>query len=353
MKYRKHEAKDYAKTVLKGVWTALPTIFDESLALDVAANAANLRYCIEELKIDGHYCLGNVGEFWALTNEERMRVHEINVEATQGRVPLIAGCHHQNPYEAVMLAEHARAAGIDFAIILTPYIGARDDDAIYEYYRFIAERTDIGIILFDIPAVHHPIGERLARRLMDIPNVCGFKQATSSQAAAAALRNAIGEQLVFSIADESPWLHNLLIGEDQWMLNFTPHLFQVAGHLPLHDYTQAALAGDLTAAVEIAHSLNPIRTALAHWINGYGQPTGRLPVHEQKVWMEYLGMAGGPVRAPATPMTEEAKRQLRHDLAVTGILEKSAASHAVKSDPAYARGAVLRPEAFAYPAASA
>ena len=62
MKYRKHEAKEYAKTVLKGVWTALPTIFDEGRALDAAANAANLRYCVDELKIDGHYCLGNVGE---------------------------------------------------------------------------------------------------------------------------------------------------------------------------------------------------------------------------------------------------------------------------------------------------
>lgn len=322
MKYRKHEAKEYAKTVLKGVWTALPTIFDEGRALDAAANAANLRYCVDELKIDGHYCLGNVGEFWALTNEERMQVHEINVETAGSRIPLIAGCHHQNPYEAAKLAEHARAVGIDFAIILTPYMGARDDDAIYEYYRFVAERTDIGIVLFNIPSVYYPIGERLAKRLMTIPNICGFKQANPSPAATATLREAIGEQVVISVADESPWLQNLVVGDDQWLLNYTPHLYQVPGHLPINDYTAAALAGDMTTAVAIAKSLNPIRAVLARWVNGYGRPTARLPVHEQKVWMELLGMAGGPVRAPATPMAEEAKRQLREELTATGILDK-------------------------------
>jgi 4-hydroxy-tetrahydrodipicolinate synthase len=322
MKYRKHEAKEYAKTMLKGVWTALPTIFDDKLALDAAANATNLRYCIDDLKIEGHYCLGNVGEFWALTNEERMRVHEINVEAAGGRIPLIAGCHHQNPYEAAKLAEHARAVGIDFAIILTPYMGARDDDSIYEYYRFVAERTDIGIVLFNIPSVYYPIGERLAKRLMTIPNICGFKQANPSPAATASLRDAIGEQVVISVADESPWLQNLVVGEDQWLLNYTPHLYQVPGHLPINDYTAAALKGDMTTAVKIAKSLNPIRAVLARWVNGYGRPTARLPVHEQKVWMELLGMAGGPVRAPATPMSEDAKRQLRDELAATGILDK-------------------------------
>ena len=67
MKYRKHEAKEYAKAVLKGVWTALPTIFTEDDRLDEAGNAANLEQCISKLEIAGHYCVGNVGEFWAMT----------------------------------------------------------------------------------------------------------------------------------------------------------------------------------------------------------------------------------------------------------------------------------------------
>ena len=150
MKYRKHEAKEYAKSVLKGVWTALPYCFTADDKLDERGNAANLEHCITQLKIDGHYCSGNVAEFWSMTNEERMRARDQRRDR-RGRIPLIAGCHHQNPYEAVKLCKHAEAIGIDFVIILTPYMGAKSDDGVYEFYRFIAERVDIGIVLFQHP----------------------------------------------------------------------------------------------------------------------------------------------------------------------------------------------------------
>lgn len=79
MKYKPHQAKEAAKEMLRGVWTALPTSFIDDDRLDEKGIASNLEHCISGLKIDGHYCIGNVGEFWAMTNEERMRVVEINV----------------------------------------------------------------------------------------------------------------------------------------------------------------------------------------------------------------------------------------------------------------------------------
>lgn len=320
--YRKSEAKEYAREKLRGVWTALPTCFTADDRIDETASAWNLDYCIDKLQIEGHYFLGNVGEFWTQTNAERKRVAEINVETARGRIPLIAGCHHQNPYEAVELCNHARAIGVDFAIILTPYMGARDDDSVFEFYRFIAERTDIGIVLFNTPQVYYPIHDRLAKRLTTIPNICAFKQANPSPAATNALREAIGDQVIISVADETPWLHNLAVGGDGWLLNYTPHLYQVPGWTPINDYTAAIRKGDMAKAVAISRTLEPIRAVLARWVNGYGRPNGRLPSHEQKVWMELLGMKGGPVRAPSTPMTAEARVQLEAELAATGILDR-------------------------------
>ncbi|MBI1990392.1 MAG: dihydrodipicolinate synthase family protein [Betaproteobacteria bacterium] len=325
MKYRKHEAKEYAKTALKGVWTALPYHFTRDDKLDTAAMAASLEHCISELKVEGHYCSGNVAEFWALTNEERMRAHEINVETAKGRIPLIAGCHHQNPYEVVTLANHAEAIGIDFVIILTPYMAAKCDDDVYEFYRFIAERINIGIVLFNIPSIYHPINEHLAARLAKIPNICGFKQAGPAPSATISLREAVGKELVVSVADETPWLHNLAVMGDQWLLNYCPHLYQVPGYLPIRDYTRAALAGDMNRAVEVARSLNPLRALHAKWITGYGKPTGRTPSAEMKYWMELIGMPGGPVRAPCTELSEEKKQELRADLEATGIVAKAKA----------------------------
>ena len=62
MKYRKNEAKEAAKSLLKGVWTALPTNFTDDDRLDEKATAANLDYCISDLKMEGHYCIGNVAD---------------------------------------------------------------------------------------------------------------------------------------------------------------------------------------------------------------------------------------------------------------------------------------------------
>jgi 4-hydroxy-tetrahydrodipicolinate synthase len=322
LKYRKNEAKDYGKTALKGVWTALSYHFTADDKLDEKAIARSLDYSISELKIEGHYCSGNVAEFWSLTNEERMRAHEINVEANKGRVPLIAGCHHQNPYEVVKLAQHAEAIGIDFVIILTPYQGAKNDDAVYDFYRFICERVNIGIVLFNIPTVYYPISEHLAARLAKLPNIAGFKQGGGAPGAMIGMRKAIGKELSFSCADEAPWLHNMTVNKDEWLLNYCPHLYQVAGYTPVHDYTKAARAGDYKKAIEICATLTPLREAHHKWIGSYGKPQGRMPSAELKYWQELLGMPGGPVRTPCLEMTDEDKAAMYADLKATGILDR-------------------------------
>jgi 4-hydroxy-tetrahydrodipicolinate synthase len=322
MKYRTNEAKEYARSKLKGIWTALPTNFTDDDRLDEAGMAFNLERCIGDLKIAGHYCIGNVAEFWSMTNQERMRVHEINVEVAKDRIPLIAGCHHQNPYEVVNLCRHAWDAGVDFAIILTPYVASNSDDAVYDFYKFVADRVDIGIVLFNIPQAYYPITEKLAKRLASIPNICGFKQGGPAPAATVSLRETVGKEVVVSVADETPWLFNAGVMGDNWLLNFCPHLYQVPGYLPVHDYTEAARAGDMNKAVAICRSVNPYRAVHAKWITGYGRAHGRLPVHEQKVWMELLGMVGGPVRTPCAPMTGEGREALRADLEASGLLAK-------------------------------
>ena len=110
--------------------------------------------------------------------------------------------------------------------------------------------------------------------------------------------------------------------KDQWLLNYCPHLYQVPGYTPIHDYTMAALAGDYKKAIEICSTLTPLREVHAKWVGGYGKPHGRTPSAEMKYWMEQIGMPGGPVRTPCTELTDEKKRELRADLEATGILAK-------------------------------
>ncbi|HTE15970.1 MAG TPA: dihydrodipicolinate synthase family protein, partial [Burkholderiales bacterium] len=234
-----------------------------------------------------------------------------------------AGCHHQNPLEAAKLAQHAQDVGIDFVIILTPYMAARGDDAVYDYYKFVSERVDIGICLFNTNQ-GHPLSAKLAQRLATIPNICGYKQGVSGMAAATSLRDNVGQQIEVSVAEEAPWLYNIAVCGDHWLLNYCPHLYQVPGYLPVRDYTLAAQSGDMNKAVEICKSINPLRSVLAKWIPGYGN-ANRMAIAEQKYWMELVGMAGGPVRAPCAEMTEEMKKGMRADLEATGLIGKAKA----------------------------
>jgi 4-hydroxy-tetrahydrodipicolinate synthase len=168
----------------------------------------------------------------------------------------------------------------------------------------------------------------LAKRLVKIPNICAFKQGVSKISSTIALRAAVGKELEISVADEAPWVYNLGVSGDHWLLNYCPHLYQVPGYLPVNDYTAAAKAGDYNTAIEIAKSLNPLRTVLSKWIPGYGGAGGRVPAAEQKYWMELIGMKGSPVRPPCAELSAEQKEQMRADLQATGLLDKAKAGFA-------------------------
>ncbi|MFT5180837.1 MAG: 4-hydroxy-tetrahydrodipicolinate synthase [Alphaproteobacteria bacterium] len=322
MNYRKDEAKQAAREILKGVWTAMPYCWDASDEFDEAANRANMEHIITGLEIDGHYCSGNIAEFWSMPDEERMRAHEVMIDAAAGRIPMIAGCHHQSVKQAAKLARHAQDIGYDFVIVLTPYIAARNDDAVFAYYEYICERVDIGVILFNIPHTCHPVSPQLAQRLTALPNICAYKQGDTSPAATHALMHEMGDELVISVADEAPWLQSMTQLGLQWLLNYNPHLYQVPGYLPLKDYTERALAGDITGAAKIAASLQAIREVHGKWIMGYWL-AGRMPLAEMKYWQELIGMNGGPVRPPVTAMGEDAKAEMRADLSATGLIDRA------------------------------
>ena len=329
MKYRKHEAKEYAREALRGIWDSPGTPFTPAGDLDEAGIRRNMNHLVENLRVDGAYTSGNVAEFWSLSTGERKRSHEVYLEAAAGRIPMMAGVHDQSAGSAVELARHAQDIGYDFVIILTPFIAARNDDAVAEYMTYVAERVDIGIVIFNSPGACHPIGPDLARRLAALPNVCGMKQTDWNPHATILLEEAVGDRIVISVAEEAVWLHNMAQLGHRWLITYTPHTYQVAGWLPVREYTGLALTGDLKRATEVSASLTPLRAANSRWIMGpWGQ--GRMPVAALKGWEELIGMAAGPVRPPVLPLTKDEKEELRADLRRAGLLARAEAAAGAK-----------------------
>ena len=88
-------AKELAREKVKGLWIAIPTPFTrDGSQVDEDVLAASVEHYVEQLGVDGIFCGGVMGEFWALTIDERKRVHELVVRQAAGRVPVMAQVGH-------------------------------------------------------------------------------------------------------------------------------------------------------------------------------------------------------------------------------------------------------------------
>ena len=135
MNYRKSEAKEAAKAQFRGVWAAITTPFTPDDKLDEAGLRRNMRRYTDGLHVDGIFCTGTMGEFWALTKEERKRAVEIVVEEARGKCKVIAHTGHHSPNETVDLTRHAQEVGADFAIVINPYYPWGSEDTLYQWFE--------------------------------------------------------------------------------------------------------------------------------------------------------------------------------------------------------------------------
>src|SRR5947209_255544 len=106
--------------MFKGSYVALVTPMRDDGALDEAAFAAFVDWQIEQ-GTDGIVPVGTTGESPTLSHDEHRRVVEIAVDVARGRVPVIAGAGSNSTAEAIALTRHAKQAGAQAALVVTPY----------------------------------------------------------------------------------------------------------------------------------------------------------------------------------------------------------------------------------------
>src|SRR5262245_47258266 len=175
MNYRKSEAKEAARAQFRGLWAAITTPFTPEGELDEAGLRRNMRHFTDVLHVDGVFCTGNMGEFWALTTAERRRSVEIVVEEARGRCLTIAQTAHHAALETVDLTRHAQEVGADYVALINPYYPAMDEAAIHDWFAFVAARVDIGIWMFDSEYSPFSMSPELIARVARLENVCGIK----------------------------------------------------------------------------------------------------------------------------------------------------------------------------------
>ena len=178
-----------------GSITALVTPF-KSDKLDEDALRALIEWQIES-GTHGFVPVGTTGEGPTLSHDEHRRVVEICVGQTKGRARVIAGAGSNNTIEALDLARHAEKVGADGVLVVTPYYNKPSQEGLYQHFKMVNDAIGIPIVIYNIPprsVVDMSIDTM--KRLYELPNIVGVKDATSSLARTALQRVELGPDFI-------------------------------------------------------------------------------------------------------------------------------------------------------------
>ena len=278
---------------------------------DGKVDEAKLRELVEfhvKHGTDGLVPCGTTGESPTLSHAEHKRVVEIVIEAAAGRIPVIAGTGSNSTAEAIDMTVHAAKAGADAALLVSPYYNKPTQQGLYEHFRAIAQAAPgLPLIVYNIQgrtAVN--VETDTLKRLSEIPNIVGVKEASGSLDQMTSVVLACGPDFSVVSGDDSLTLPLMAVG-GRGVISV------VANILPkeVAELTHAALDGDWKRARELHWKLFPICRAMF-------VETNPIPVKEA---MAMLGMIRAEWRLPMCPMSDANRERLRKVLAQAGILK--------------------------------
>lgn len=136
---------------------------------------------------------GTTGESPTLSHDEHMQIVERCVQIVKGRIPVIAGTGSNSTREAITLTQHAKDAGADAALIVTPYYNKPTQEGMYQHFKAIHDAVAIPIVIYNIPGrcIVDMNVETMAR-LAKLPNIVGVKDATNDLGRPVTVRREIG-----------------------------------------------------------------------------------------------------------------------------------------------------------------
>jgi 4-hydroxy-tetrahydrodipicolinate synthase len=200
------------RTPFTGVGTALATPFTTNGDLD---EAAVRRLGRRQIDAGVHFLCpcGTTGENPTLTDAERLRIVEILVDETGGKVPVLAGAGGYDTREVIHLAGEMAHRGVSGFLSVTPYYNKPTQEGLYQHYRAFAESTPLPIVVYNVPGrtgvnVEVPTLARLAQ----IPNIVGVKEASGNVSQMCEICNAVPPGFLVLSGDDALTLPAMAVG---------------------------------------------------------------------------------------------------------------------------------------------
>lgn len=282
--------------ILGRVAIPLVTPFRENEDVNFEALAEITEFVVSSGFCDSLILTATTGEFYALSDEERIRIWEQARKAAKGRVPLVAGVGAASTRATVELAQAAERLGYDVAMVVVPYYSRPTQEGLVRHFRTVAAAVSIPILIYNIPLfVGVNLEPETLEVLRDVPNIRGVKDEAGlnpMQATAFALR--------------MPPDFSIYCGDDPMVLQSLSQRAVGAvsgGAHVVGDWMKAMIAayfeGDSGKASRIYFHLAPFFAALGG--KGRINPT---PLLRTAIEM-FSGIPIGPPRSPQVPATPD------------------------------------------------
>ncbi len=206
---------------------------------------------------------GTTGESATLTHEEHHRVVKLSVEVAKRRVPVIAGTGSNSTDEAISLTKHAKEAGADGALLITPYYNKPTQEGLYRHYKAVAEAVEIPQILYNIPGrTGVNMLPATVARLAVMKNIVGIKEGSGSVQQASEIAQTCGDRLTVLAGDDALTLPMMAVG--------AKGVITVTANVMPKEMAQLVAffkAGQIDEARQLHFKLSPLFAALFYETN--------------------------------------------------------------------------------------
>ena len=295
-------------------WTGCGTALVTPFSLDGSVDEAAVRRLVKR-QIDAgiHFLVpvGTTGESPTLSEDERVRVVELVVEESAGRVPVLAGAGGYDTREVILTARRMKKAGAAGILSVTPYYNKPTPEGLFQHYSAIAGEADLPVVIYNVPGrTGCNVDPATLVRLAGIPNVVGVKEASGNIAQMCEICRSVPDSFIVLSGDDALTLPLMAVG-GRGIISVTSN----EAPADMSQRVEQAEANDFTSARRIHNRLMPLMTA--NFVE-----SNPIPV---KAAMAEMGLLEEVYRLPMVRPKEESRRRIVAALAAAQVWQGTAA----------------------------
>ncbi len=330
------DARAWGQDVLMrpGIGDSLYTPFSGPDGDDIDYDAYRIlvRHCVGTLRHELLWLTSGIGEFWSLTVEERKKLAEVAIEearAINHEVIIQACTASATAKDCVELTQHAQAAGADIAYIQTPPMEVHGGQGVLNFVRYVADRTDVAIGLFNSPSSGYVLSpQEIADIYEVVPAITAIKEGVMQPWRSKSISKLAPGLVIWeceTMVYRAGWLRQGRVTPAQ--LGTAGYLWDTPDRLMLRNYWDLIWSDKLSEAIDFAASsgFDALGEGLGRWWTQYpGRPD--YFTHWGGAFKYAASVLGLPVgdhpdsRPPQAALPEEAKLQISAAYSAAGLI---------------------------------